>query len=374
MRSILTKKPKIGIDISCISPPITGIGKYLIEILKSLDTAQFDFYLYAHKPMNLAQYGFNNFTIRSSESAIFRTKGGRFLWSMIALPFLARKDQISLFWGPAHKLPLGLGKHTKKVVTIHDLVWRHAPKTMKWSNYVLDKFSTSLSVKICDSLIAVSKSTKSDLVEEFNIDPDLVFVTELGVREQVCRPDFQTQQSFGYALFVGTLEPRKNLLNLLEAYALLPEGIKESVGLNIVGMNGWGGQDFHRTISNLDLAGYVNFLGYVGADELDILYRNALFLVMPSLYEGFGLPILEAMARGIPVLTSNVSSMPEVCGGNAVLVDPKNILSIRDGLLLIIQDQDLRKELSDKGLDWASKFKWSKTAAKTNSLFANLLN
>lgn len=370
----LNDRPRIGIDVSCISLPVTGIGKYLIEILKLLDSKQYDVFLYAHKPLNLNQYGFDKFTINYSNSMFYRIKGGRLLWNIARLPFLIRRDRISLFWAPAHKIPLGLGSSVKKIVTIHDLVWKHAAQTMRWSNYILDKVCMNLSVKVCDAIIVVSETTKLDLLNEFKIDSNIVHVTELGVNVNVNKLNNKILPEIGYMLFVGTLEPRKNLFNLLSAYATLSKKEKELAKLKIVGTRGWGNENYNELILSLGLIEYVEFLGYVSEVELDTLYKNALCLVMPSLYEGFGLPILEAMIRGTPVLTSNVSSMPEVCGGNAVLVDPKSITSIRNGLESIIQDKTLRRDLSARGFEWASKFDWKTTTMKTHHLFEKLMN
>ena len=136
-----------------------------------------------------------------------------------------------------------------------------------------------------------------------------------------------------YALFVGTLEPRKNLLNLLEAYARLPEEARRKLLLVIAGGQGWRLGDLRQHISRLGISASVRLSGYISDAELATLYGNARFLVMPSFYEGFGFPIIEANAAGIPVLTSNSSSMPEVAGDAALLVDPNNVQSIADGLL-----------------------------------------
>ncbi|MBT8579372.1 glycosyltransferase family 4 protein [Polynucleobacter paneuropaeus] len=371
---MFSKKNKIGVDVSCISPPITGIGKYLIEVLQAMEHAELDYYLYSHQKLNLSQYGLNNYILRQSNCFIFRLRGGRLIWSILVLPFLVRKDNLNLFWAPAHKIPLGLGSNLLKVVTVHDLVWRHASKTMKLSNYLLDMLCMSFSVKVADKIIAVSKSTKLDLLQEFNLNEDSVEVIELGVRLPKSTHFWKDKSNSPYILFVGTIEPRKNLINLINAYALMPIKLRQEVKLQIVGMKGWGVSDLNQIIDDLNLSKHINFLGYVEDNELDDLYRGALCLAIPSFYEGFGLPILEAMARGVPILTSNVSSMPEVCGRNAVFVDPRSVASIRDGLTLLLENEVLRNELVREGLVWSAQFTWKNTAKRTAGLFKNLLN
>jgi glycosyltransferase involved in cell wall biosynthesis len=172
-----------------------------------------------------------------------------------------------------------------------------------------------------------------------------------------------------YLLFVGTLEPRKNLLRLLTSYSRLPVSIKNKAILVIAGGKGWGGVDIKKTVRKLDLERHVRLVGYVDDTMLAALYKNALFLAMPSIYEGFGLPITEAMAHGTPVLTSNNSSMPEVAGEAGLLVDPLSVDSIQKGLIELLSNAKLRNRLASRAKDSAKRFDWDVSAAKLVDVF-----
>ena len=172
-----------------------------------------------------------------------------------------------------------------------------------------------------------------------------------------------------YFLFVGTLEPRKNLSRLLQAYSKLSVHVKEQAYLVIVGGKGWGKVDVNKIVEDLDLVKYVGMHGYVDDSKLLNLYKNARFLAMPSLYEGFGLPLLEAMVQGVPVLTSNNSSMPEVAGNAGLFVDAKDVDSIKSSLEILITNEAVRKKLAENAKRNASRFDWSKSAKELLSVF-----
>jgi glycosyltransferase involved in cell wall biosynthesis len=214
---------------------------------------------------------------------------------------------------------------------------------------VADSYSTADAVKLAfgtksDRLAVVPlaanndpKSISVDTLKELNIDQP-------------------------YLLFVGTLEPRKNLARLLAAYELMPASVKAQASVVIVGGKGWGAVNLKDEIHRLKLSNYVKLLGYVNDEVLNALYSNAQFLAMPSLYEGFGLPLLEAMVYGRPVLTANNSSMPEVAGEAGLLVDALDIHSIRSGLLQLITDKNLLSKLAGKAKKNARRFCWDKSA------------
>ncbi len=170
-------------------------------------------------------------------------------------------------------------------------------------------------------------------------------------------------------MFVGTLEPRKNLFRLLGSYAQLSGSVKNLAHFVIVGGKGWCGVDIDKTIRNLGLKHYVHVLGYVDNITLTSLYRHALFLALPSLYEGFGLPLVEAMSHGTPVLTSNNSSMPEITGNAGLLVNPLSVASIQDGLQKLILNDDFRAILASRTKDSVKRFDWDISASKLVDVF-----
>jgi len=177
-----------------------------------------------------------------------------------------------------------------------------------------------------------------------------------------------------FFLFVGTLEPRKNLTRLLQAYDSLPLSIKEKMKLVIVGGKGWGKVNLLDMITQLDLTEHVKVLGRVDDMALATLYANAQFLVMPSLYEGFGLPLVEAMSYGTPVLTANNSSMPEVAGNAGLLVDALDVESIADGLQEMITNNRLRERLAKNAKLNVSRFSWDNSAKKLITVFEKAID
>jgi glycosyltransferase involved in cell wall biosynthesis len=173
-----------------------------------------------------------------------------------------------------------------------------------------------------------------------------------------------------YILFVGTLEPRKNVQTLLQAFAqIIAETPQDDLMLVIAGGKGWGGEDYMSTVDTLKLHDHVRFAGFVEDDHLPALYRSALLFVYPSLYEGFGLPVLEAMACGTPVITSNRASLPEVAGDAALLVDPTRPEALAAAMTSIMNDGKLRQALRAKGLARARTFTWDAVAQQTVAIY-----
>jgi glycosyltransferase involved in cell wall biosynthesis len=219
-------------------------------------------------------------------------------------------------------------------------------------------------------VIAVSESTKRDLVERYGLSPDRIDVVYNGVdasfqpvpADQVNA--FRTREGLPerFILFVGTLEPRKNVVRLIEAYARLPEG---RPALVLVGSKGWLYDDIFARVEALSLKEKVRFAGYVSADALPYWYNAAELLAYPSLYEGFGLPPLEAMACGTPVVTSTASSLPEVVGDAALLVDPTDVEALSVAIEKVLSDEDLRRQMQAAGLAQAQHFSWETAARGT---------
>jgi len=229
-------------------------------------------------------------------------------------------------------------------------------------------------IKNADWIIAVSKWTAKDLIDEV---PNAKRKTSIIYEAPSLTYDsiiVKKSLNKNYLLFVGTLEPRKNLPRLLEAYSFLPSHIKEKYSLNIVGGRGWGKVNFESLIEHFKIKKYVKILGYLSDKDLAKTYQNASLLVMPSLYEGFGLPLLEAMNAEVPVVTSNISSMPEIVGKAAILVDPYDVNSIKEGMIKVLTDLNLRSSLSKEGLKQSKNFSWKKAAEKTMLVFTEAIS
>jgi glycosyltransferase involved in cell wall biosynthesis len=231
-------------------------------------------------------------------------------------------------------------------------------------------------------VITGSNQTKTDLIKYFGLNADKVVVTPYGV-DPCFRPITDKQRfvevktKYGidneFILYVGNLQPRKNLVRLFLAFERLKIKRKINEKLVIVGKKAWLYQDIFKTYEQLKAKEEIIFTGYVPTEEIPVLYSAARIFVYPSLYEGFGLPPLEAMACGVPVLTSLVSSLPEVVGDSALLVDPYSVEEIANGIERLLSDEKLRLSLREKGLRKASTFSWRRTAELTLAVYRDAL-
>jgi glycosyltransferase involved in cell wall biosynthesis len=262
---------------------------------------------------------------------------------------------------------VNMGLNIPQVTSIHDLSACLFPDQRGKS---LSRFLCQRAKLACEKaqkIIAISKSTKNDLVRLYKIPSGKITVTYLAgksfkkVANQL--PDGLKKDS--YILATGTIEPRKNLSRLFQAYAKLDEKTTAQYPLVIAGAKGWNTGLIYQTIKRLNLKDKVIFLGYISDESLARVYQDCLFFVYPSLYEGFGIPLLEAFSFGKTVLTSDVSSMPEVSGDAALLVDPNNVDDIARGLEKLISDDTLRLKLQALSQKRAKDFSWVKTASQT---------
>lgn len=266
----------------------------------------------------------------------------------------------------------------KLTSTIFDMTCWIAPETHSPDNVrALHRFAENVLLR-ADGLIAISESSRSDAVRILRLDPDKIAVIYPGVpdayfnatpEDAVCiLPSYHLAKP--YALFVGTIEPRKNVDALLDAWALLPAGLRAQFDLVVAGPQGWAGpQTIHRLQSG---ANGVRYLGYVPEPDLPALTAGATILVYPSLYEGFGLPLAQALAAGVPVVTSNLSSMPEVAGDAGLLVDPRSPSEIASAIRRLLESPSLRAELSAKARLRAGRFRWETSARQSLAWFRTL--
>ncbi len=360
---------RIGVDASSLSRPLNGISRYTLEICRAITiNPTFSLFLYSSDRIAAYASGLEKATIRNKHwsSAIARQ-----CWFETCLPTWIKQDNIDVFWQPTHRLPRWLPKQVARVVTIHDLVWKYAPQSMRWSRRLSEAFQMPFSLRAADNIVTDSQATANALVKEFNIALTKLAVVPLAarVKQSTETSDPAKLVKKPYFLFVGTHEPRKNLLRLIQAYARLPSTLKDNVRFIIAGGKGWGRINIAEAIEAHALTDHVKILGYVDELTLSTLYANCLFLVMPSLYEGFGLPIVEAMSHGKPILTSNNSSMPEVAGDAGLLVDPFSTDSIYTGLEKMIADDKLRNTLASKAKKNAARFDWHTSVEKLLNVF-----
>lgn len=350
--------PRIAIDARTILQPKTGDRTYTLNLLRGLARVaspyQFDVLLDAPDESNLIAMA----TDHSPRFAVhvLEARNGR-TWSALALPRWAWKNRPAL----VHVQYLAPGPlPCPFVTTIHDVVWRALPKTFPAKDRVVMNMGMRLSVWRAQRILTESRSSKNEIARTLRVNPDKISVTTIGLDDRFRAPVSPAQiaqlrrkyhlTEAPYILSVGVLQPRKNVARLIAAFRQIKRAHPDwPHQLVIVGKAGWG-DDLKQSDPD------IRFTGYVEDAELPALYAGAELFAYPSLYEGFGLPIIEAMAAGAPVLTSNRASMPEVAGDAAVKIDPYETASIREGLELMLRDAELRDELRERGKVWAERF------------------
>jgi glycosyltransferase involved in cell wall biosynthesis len=299
------------------------------------------------------------------------------LWQRLRLPIPAEviTGPLDIFYSPDFVLPPTL-RATRTLLTVHDLSFLHYPDAFVPSLRQYLERVVPRSVARADRVLADSKSTRDDLVAHFGTPPEKVQVLYSGVDTRFHPKKESGEQKrlrgkYGiespYVLSVGTLQPRKNYVRLIKAFANLPLA---DLQLVIAGGRGWLYEDiFAEAEKHGDR---VRILGFVDDADLPALLRNAALFAFPSLYEGFGLPVLEAMACGVPVVCSNASSLPEVAGDAALMVDPLDVDGLAETMARVLEDADLQQEMIDKGLAQAARFTWEVAARQLLDVFETL--
>lgn len=311
-----------------------------------------------------------------------RSPWRRILWEQTSLAAISRK--MNLIHGLAFAAPLASSCPT--VVTVHDLSFLRYPNAFRPANRSYLSLITKASTRRAARVIAVSESTRQDVIHLIGVPAERVIVVPNGVNPEFSPADPGDVSDFRqraglperYILFLGTLEPRKNLVRLLEAYALLRSGTQDGAELTIpplviAGAKGWFYQEIFARVTDLGLADQVIFPGFVPAEELPSWYRGAELFVYPSLFEGFGLPVLEAMACGVPTITSRASSLPEVAGDGAILVDPEDVGQLAEAMHRVLTTPSLAGQLRAAGPRQAARFPWERTAAATREVYLSVL-
>lgn len=285
--------------------------------------------------------------------------------------------EAALFHATEHLLlPL---RGVPTVLTVHDLIFRHLPQYHKPLNRWYLNLTMPLYCRRATRIIAISEATRRDLIAAYGLPAEKIRVVYEAADERFCPQPPEVvaalRAAYGlperYVLFVGTIEPRKNLDRLLAAFETI-YAAGESDALVIAGKRGWLYDDFFARLERSSARQAVLFPGFVADEDLPALYAGAQTLVLPSLYEGFGLPVLEAMACGTPVICSNSSSLPEIAGAAALLVDPADIAALATALSRVLTDPALREQMAAAGLVQAARFSWGQTAAATLAVYREL--
>lgn len=308
----------------------------------------------------------------------YRVFGPGKLWTQWRLPLdlYTHRPRPDVFFSPTHYAPRFSPIPT--VVSVMDMSFLRFPELFNKSDLYQLQSWTKYSVQNAARVLTISNSSKDDIIKAYNISAEKVVTIYPGIKEiTTLEPRIygmnQLQDKYhlsgNFILFVGTLQPRKNISRLIEAFARIKnhEQTKDNKDLKlvIIGKKGWLYEDILAAPQKHGVENSVKFLENVTDDELTIFYKNALCYVLPSLYEGFGLPVLEAMKQGCPVITSNVSSLPEAGGDAALYVDPEDVEDITQKITQVITDKNLREELVAKGKKQVAKFSWDKAARET---------
>ena len=279
----------------------------------------------------------------------------------------------------------------KVIVTIHDISFEHFKNIFTKKDYITQKILIPYAAKHSDMIFTVSEFSKKDIVERYHVPEKKVVVTYNGaadvyvelssnlddsrvqLQQKKC---MEVHEKYGlvspYILSVGNLQPRKNLRRLISAYAMFVEGTQADIQLVIVGKKAWMYEELFGEIENSVLKDRITLTDYVEEDDLVWLYHEALFFVYPSYFEGFGIPVLEAMCCKTPVATSNCTSLPEVAGDAGILFDPYDVTDIYDKIKRLYQSLELREELVQKGIKRAKMFTWDDTAEKVMRIYSSL--
>lgn len=303
----------------------------------------------------------------------------RIAWEQFVFPRDLRHDGVTLLHGPINALPVAW--HGKAVATILDLTFLRMPDAFNRSNRAYLAWMVRFVARRADAIIAISEATRRDAIQMLGADPHRVHRVYCGVEERFHPRSTSELAEFRsvrglperFILYLGTLEPRKNLVRLIEAYARLRRRNAVTMPLVVAGASGWGHHQVFARAAELGVGDDVQFVGFVPENEKPLWYNAADFFVYPSLFEGFGLPVLEALACGTPVVTSNRSSLPEIVGEAAVMVDPTSTTAIAEGIQRVIEDSALRRRLSDLGPPQASQFTWKRMASETQAVYRGVL-
>jgi glycosyltransferase involved in cell wall biosynthesis len=351
-----------------------GVGTYirnLLRYLARLDSSTEYVLLCRRSDLGIAAQLGPNFR------AVLESSRGYSIREQLHVPWVLMREKPDVYHAPHYVLPLAVP--SRSVVTIHDCIHLMFPQYLpNRMAHVYARVSMWGSAKRSNRILTVSEASKRDIIRFFNVKPDKVVVVYNAIderfwtrptEEEVTRVRERYQLQHRFVLYVGNIKPHKNLVRLIQAFERLRKEPFDELTLLIIGDEISKLPALRHAVHKYKLHKQVRFLGFVPDKTLAVLYHLASVFVFPSLYEGFGLPPLEAMASGTPVVTSNVSSMPEVAGDAALLVDPYQVESIVDALRRVLTDSALADDLRHKGLVRARGFSWERSVARTLALY-----
>ena len=386
---VSVKSVKILLDVSAVSPPLSGIGRYSLELARHLELQDgVDEVAYLRGNRVTTSFDPAATVAPSSEIKWRRLLKQVLPYDLVLGPYRRKKSRALasslvaysdyIFHSPNFSVPPVSGR---SVVTVHDLSVFHFPQFHPRDrvNYIRDQIDHSVSK--ADRVITDSQFVRTELLELYGLDPAQVVAIPLGVAAQF-RPREAAEiapvlakyglQAGHYLLSVGTIEPRKNLSGLLSAYLALDATLRGRYPLVIAGAYGWNSSDLMARIEQLQTAGEIIYLNYVPEDDLPTLYAGASVFCYFSFYEGFGLPVLEAMSCAVPVVCADSSALPELCGDSGLLADPGETGAMAAAMQRALTDHEWRSDASRRGLARSRHYRWDATAAGLVEVLAGI--
>jgi len=358
----------------------TGIGTYtyqLINHINKLDSTTDYTIFMPYKCANKINFN-TNFTINE-----ITEKCSDNFWDEVNIPNILKGKNIDLYHVPQNGIGLPVEKNCSFIITLHDVIPYKMPETV--SPRYLKLFNETLPklVSLCDGIITVSNYSKKDIMDAFKIPEDKIFVTYLS-SEDIYKPldkklskkiiEKEYSITGEYILYVGGFSPRKNILGIIDAFSKLITSYKRDIKLVIAGKKGKSYSIYKERCNKLHITDKVIFPGFIDLNHLPYLYNGCELFVYPSFYEGFGLPPIEAMACGVPVITSNTTSIPEVVCNAACTVNPNDIDMLYNEMLHILLDKNFKETLCKKGLLRASNLTWSNTTKSTIDAYRKIIS
>lgn len=358
----------------------TGIGTYTYQLINNFNQIDFLNHYRVLIPENSSlDLNLNeNFIISPSS-----TNKEKDFWKYIKTPNKINNYDFDIYHIPQNGIGLSRFTYCPSTITLHDIIPLKMPETV--SDVFLKIFNEELPkiLNTADGIITVSEFSKEDICNTLNYPKEKVFVTHLAA-EDIYKPlnkDYSKKylkEKYGinndFILYVGGFSPRKNILGLIEAFSLIKDKVKSPLTLVIVGKYGISYEIYKKRTIDLNIENSVIFPGFIEIEDMPVFYSASSMFVYPSFYEGFGLPPLEAMACATPVISSSLTSVPEVSGDAAVLINPSNITNIAQSILRIIEDKDFALDLIYKGLKHSAKFNWKKTSYSTLEAYEKILS
>ena len=379
---------KVILSVDPIKYPLTGTGRYTYELAKELGQSNQIDCLRLYKGTRLIDSvpetaARQSNAVTDLSGRLHKSRILAELYRAIMPPLKARALrglEDHLFHGTSFYLPPFGGR---SAVTIHDLSpfsWAacHPPERVRYM-----QAEVALSLKRASVLITDSEFTRQEVAAHFGWPLEKVYAVSLASSKKfyqqspsVLNPVLGRYglSAGAYSLFAGTIEPRKNIDTLLNAYAMLSASVRKNWPLIFAGYHGWNSEALHARMANAERSGWARYLGFVPFDHLPVLFAGARLFVFPSLYEGFGLPVLEAMASGVPVVCSNSSSLPEVVGDAAAMCDAHDADSLNQLISIGLEDEEWRSNAVAKGLRRAERFSWRRCACETINVYKAVLN